>query len=282
MLEHLDETAIRAAFAQPAHDGTFPDAFRGYLRMLAQDHPSVILAFPPKAAGTFLRGAAIAAAGGQLVRVVHAQGGRDAQLYLPVFLAYYRGALGDVPLVAHVHLQALPANRHFFDALDLKPSVMIRSISDMLASYRDMLDADAVARGEGLNCAIPAQYADWSAQDKGDFLIDVLGPWYVGYYATWLDYARHDPARVCVVTYTDFLKQPADALARILAHAELETPYAACRDAIAEVWSERGEHRFNRAENGRGLRYFSTAQVARLGRMLSYYKPLDEHYDALI
>jgi hypothetical protein len=282
MLEHLDETAIRAAFAQPAHDGTFPDAFRDYLQALAQDRPCVILAFPPKAAGTFLRSAAIAATDGQLLRVVHAQGGRDAQLYLPVFLAYCRGALGAAPLVAHVHLQALPANRHFLDALNLKPCMMMRSISDMLASYRDMLDADPVARGEGLNCTIPAEYVDWSAEAKGDFLIDVLGPWYVGYYATWLDYTRRDPARVCVVTYRDFLKRPAEALARLLAHARLETSHAACAHAVAEVWRERGEHRFNRGETGRGLRYFSTDQVARLGRMLSYYPILDPHYDALI
>lgn len=282
MLEHLDENAIRAAFAQPAHDGSFPDAFRDYLRTLAQDHPSVILAFPPKAAGTFLRGAAIAAAGGQLVRVVHAQGGRDAQLYLPVFLAYYRGALGDVPLVAHVHLQALPANRHFFEALDLKPSVMMRSISDMLASYRDMLDADPVARGEGLNCAIPAEYVGWDARRKGDFLIDVLGPWYAGYYATWLDCARRDRARVCVLDYTEFLRRPDEALARVLAHAGLETSRAACADAVAEAWRERGEHRFNRGETGRGMRYFSTDQIARLGRMLSYYPIVEQHYDALI
>ena len=167
MLEHLDENAIRAAFAQPAHDGAFPDAFRAYLQTLARDHPCVLLAIPPKAAGTFLRTAAIVAADGQLVRVVHAQGGRDAQLYLPVFLAYFRGALGGDPLVAHAHMQALPANRHFLEALDLKPVVMVRSISDMLASYRDMLDADPVARAEGLNCTIPSAFTQWSAREKG-------------------------------------------------------------------------------------------------------------------
>lgn len=281
MLEHLDENAIRAAFAQPAHDGSFPSAFRDYLRSAASERPSVILAFPPKAAGTFLRSAAIAATGGQLVRVVHAQGGRDAQLYLPVFLAYFRGALGDGPLVAHVHLQALPANRHFLEALDLRPAIMVRSISDMLASYRDMLEADPVARAEGLNCTIPPEFLDWSARDKGDFLIDVLGPWYASYYATWLDYARHDQ-RVCVLAYDDFLKHPAQALARILARAGVERPAAICEAAITRTWRERNEHRFNRGETRRGLRYFSPAQLARLERLLSYYPQLDAHRGVLL
>ena len=281
MLEHLDENAIRAAFAQPAHDGSFPSAFRDYLQALGRERPSVLLAFPPKAAGTFLRSAAIAATGGQLVRVVHAQGGRDAQLYLPVFLAYFRGALGDGPLVAHVHLQALPANRHFLEALELRPAIMVRSICDMLASYRDMLEADPVARGEGLNCTIPPEFLDWSARDKGDFLIDVLGPWYAGYYATWLDYARHDQ-RVCVLAYDDFLKHPAQVLARILARAGVERPAEVCEAAITRTWRERGEHRFNRGEAKRGLRYFSPAQLARLERLLSYYPQLDAHRGVLL
>jgi hypothetical protein len=281
MLEHLDENAIRAAFAQPAHDGSFPSAFRDYLRSAGSERRSVILAFPPKAAGTFLRSAAIAATGGQLVRVVHAQGGRDAQLYLPVFLAYFRGALGDGPLVAHVHLQALPANRHFLDALDLRPAIMVRSISDMLASYRDMLEADPVARAEGLNCTIPPEFLDWSARDKSDFLIDVLGPWYASYYATWLDYARHDQ-RVCVLAYDDFLKHPAEVLARVLARAGVERPAAICEAAITRTWRERGEHRFNRGETRRGLRYFSPAQLARLERLLSYYPQLDAHRGVLL
>ena len=281
MLEHLDENAIRAAFAQPAPDGAFPGAFGTYLKSIARDRPSVLLAFPPKAAGTFLRTAAIVAANGQLVRVVHAQGGRDAQLYLPTFLAYYRGALGDVPLVSHAHMQALPANRHFIEALDLKPVIMVRSISDMLASYRDMLDTDDVARGEGLNCAIPQPFTQWSARDKNDFLIEMFGPWYAGYYATWLDYARHD-RRVCVLAYDDFLKGPAQVLGRVLAHAGLERPQAVCEAAIAEIWRERGDYRFNRGEAKRGLRYFSPAQLARLERLLAYYPQLDGYRGALL
>jgi hypothetical protein len=281
MLEHLDENAILAAFAQPAHDGAFPDAFRRYLQDLSAKRGCVLLAFPPKAAGTFLRTAAIAATGGQLVRAVHAQGGRDAQLYLPVFLAYFRGALGEGPMVAHVHMQALPANRHFLEALDLKPAVMVRSISDMLASYRDMLDADPVARGDGLNCAIPPQFTQWSARDKSDFLIDVMGPWYAGYYATWLDYARRDK-RVCVLAYDDFLKSPAEVLERLLSRAGVERPAEICEAAIAEVWRERAEHRFNRGEAKRGLRYFSPAQLARLERLLSYYPELDGYRGVLL
>lgn len=282
MLEHLDEKAIHAAFAQPNNDGSFPESFHKYLRLLGARQPSVILAFPPKAAGTFLRTAAIVAVHGQLIRTVHAQGGRDAQPYLPVFLSYFCGELGEAPLVTHMHLQALPANRHFFDALDLRPIIMLRSIADMLASYRDMLDADPVARAEGLNCTIPADYADWADHAKNDFVIDVLGPWYVGYYATWLAYTQDMPGRVCALSYQDFLGAPAETLSALLDHADLPVSRAVCDTAIAETWSERREHRFHRGESGCGRKYFSARQIARLRQMLSYYPILREREDELL
>ncbi len=278
----LDEMAVLAAFAQPNNDGSFPEAFRTYLRTLGAGRRSVILAFPPKAAGTFLRTAAIVAADGQLVRIVHAQGGRDAQPYLPVFLSYFHGMMGTSVLVAHVHLQALPANRHFFEALDLKPVIMLRGIADMLASYRDMLDGDAKARGEGLNCAIPSDFVGWTDDAKGDFLIDVLGSWYVGYYATWLEFARAEPDRVCLLRYDELLRNPAATLARALAHAGVAQPEPVCRRAVAEIWNERRDFRFNRGEPGRGARYFSAPQIARLARMLAYYPVLRDRRDELL
>jgi hypothetical protein len=282
VLEHLDETAVRAAFAQPDHDGAFPPAFASYLRALAADKPSIILAFPPKAAGTFLRTAAIVASDGQLIRIVHAQGGRDAQPYLPVFLSYYRGLIGSGTLVAHAHMQALPANRHFLEALDLKPIIMVRPIPDMLASYRDMLDAEAQARREGLNCPIPPDYPAWPEARKSDFLVDVIAPWYAGYYASWFDYAKAAPARVCVLTYDELLEAPAATLARVLEHSRIATSGFLCRKAVESAWAERHELRFNRGEAGRGTRYFDGAQIARLRRMLSYYPELSDRIDALL
>ena len=87
----LDSDAVNLVFKQPRPDGGFDGEPRVALRRLGKQRPCVILAFPPKAAGTYFRTAIIAAVGGQLVRVVHAQGGRDATPYLPTFVAYFSG-----------------------------------------------------------------------------------------------------------------------------------------------------------------------------------------------
>jgi hypothetical protein len=216
------------------------------------------------------------------MRTVHAQGGRDAQPYLPILVSYFSGALCTGTLVTHVHMQALAANRAIIEALDLKPIAMLRSIPDMLASYRDMLEQDEAALAEGLNCPIPSDFPQMPPEQKSDFLIDIFGPWYCSYYATWLDYMAEDPGRVCLLKYTDFIDDPAGALETALRHARTARPRTLCEAAIASAWAERGELRFNRGEHGRGAGYFSAAQMERLARMLSYFPALAPWRGALL
>ena len=274
MTLHLDERLADAAFSSPHCDGHFPPEFAEYLNDLGGLRPSIVLAFAPKAAGTFLRSAAIAAVGGAFVRTVHAQGGRDASFYLPTFLLYYAAGHPARPLVTHVHMQALPANRHFMDALDLKPVIMIRTIPDMLASYADMLEADPHSPDNWLNIRLPPNYAALSSETKNDFLIDMVGPWYASYFATWLEYAQACPGRVCILDYDRFIAEPAAALETLLAHCGLARPRDVCQAALDAVWENRADFRFNKGVSGRGLTRFTRQQIARLERQLDFYPNL--------
>jgi hypothetical protein len=164
----------------------------------------------------------------------------------------------------------------------LRPVIMLRSLPDMLASYWDMLENDPAARTEGLNCAIPEGFLTMSRDDKADFLTDILAPWYASYFASWLDFAADSPERVCVLTYRDFLANPAAALHAALAHARLAQPLIVCQAAVNKVWKERLEHRFNHGVEGRGRRYFSTSRIARMARLLSHYDIPREAWDVLM
>jgi hypothetical protein len=277
----LDETAIRAAFSQPDNDGSFTGDFARYLSRLAKRRPAVIFAFPPKAAGTFLRTAAIEAIGGQLMRIGHAQGERDTQPYLPLFIGYQIGLMGEKTLVTHAHMQALHANRCFIEAFDLKPIAMVRSIPDMLASYWDMLETDDAALADGLNAHHPPHFRKLAREQKADFLVDILAPWYASYFATWLEYADESPERVCVLDYDEFRRGPDATLETALKHARAPRPREVCRAVVEKVWSSRTQWRFNRGETGRGGAYFSAQQLARIRRMLSHYPVLDRIADRL-
>lgn len=276
MAATIDGKAITAVFTQPRFDGSFPSGLAEYLYAISQRRPVLLFAFAPKAAGTFLRSAAIDAIGGQLVRVTHAQGGRDAQPYLPVFVHYFLGGVCDGPLVAHVHMQALPANRHFLEILGIRPVIMLRSIPDMLASYWDMLSESAEARAEGLNCIIPDGFPDFSDAQKADFMIDMIAPWYASYFATWLSWVRDEPGDVCVLRYSDFKSDPAAVLEAALTHADFPRTRAQCQHALDGAWKDRGGLRFNKGTSGRGKEYFSPAHLERLERMLSFHPVLND------
>ncbi|MGN6516644.1 MAG: hypothetical protein ACTHLR_12495 [Rhizomicrobium sp.] len=276
MAATIDGKAVTAVFTQPRPDGSFPSGLAGYLNAVSARRPVLFFAFAPKAAGTFLRSAAIEAVGGQLVRVSYAQGGRDTQPYLPVFLNYYLGGVCDGPLVAHAHMQALAANRYFLEVMGIRPIIMLRSIPDMLASYWDMLAQSAEARAEGLNCVVPDAFAEFTDAQKADFMIDMIAPWYVSYYASWLAWVRADPNDVCALRYGEFKSDPAAALEKALRHANLARARAQCQYAIDNAWKERDTLRFNKGDAGRGATYFSPEHLARLSRMLSFHPILED------
>ena len=278
----LDVEAITALFTLPQNDGAFDPDHTAYLRALGRRRPSVLLAFPPKSAGTFLRTAAIHAVDGQLVRIVHAQGGRDATPYLPVFIRYLAGGIPSAPLVTHVHMQALPANCRFIEALGLKPAIVLRSIPDMLVSYMDMLDAERAGPANWLNVAIPASYATLGHAAKADLVIDILMPWYASYYATWLPYAADRAGSVLTLRYGDIRRDPVSVLGALLAHAGLPRDEAMCELAVAAALHRPEEQRFNKGIEGRGQDRFSRAQHERIARFIAHYPELDDWHGELL
>jgi len=266
----LDRRATEALFDLPDNDGACSPDQLAYFRELGARRPAIVMAFPPKAAGTFLRTAVVRATGGDVLRLVYAQGSRDAQLYLPTLVAYYMGGFCPGPLVAHIHMQAFPPNLSLLEALGIRPIIMVRSIADMLASYWDMLEG-STAPNQGINCTIPADFRELDHGRKADFMVDVIAPWYAGYYATWLDYAARSRGRVCVLDYAGFLESPAEMLMHMLDHAGIPKTLSQCQDAIQSAWNERIYLRFNRGVTGRSLQYFSFTQLGRIGKLLSYY-----------
>jgi hypothetical protein len=281
-MNEANERLTSAIFAPPNCDGSFPPDFANYLAELGERRPSVVLAFAPKAAGTFLRSAALLAIEGAFVRTCHAQGGRDASFYLPTFLFYYGCNFPPNPLVTHVHMQALPANRHFMDALGLKPVIMIRAIPDMLASYADMLEQDPLSPDNWLNIRLPENYARMSREAQGDFLVDMIGPWYASYFATWMEYGEDAPERVLVLDYDSFVADPAAVLERLLTHSGFGCSREACQVALDAVWKKRGDYRFNKGVSGRGSKRFTPAQIVRLKRQLDFYPNLADLAGKLI
>jgi hypothetical protein len=273
MLAILDNNAIQAVFAQPSSEGAFDGDVLRYLNSVGARRSILFLAFAPKAAGTFFRQAAMYAIRGEVFRLAHAQGGRDATPYLPYFIASYLDG-GDTEVVAHMHMQAFAANRHLLEAFGIKPVIMLRSIPDMLASFWDMLDSDAVARAEGLNCLVPRDFPAFSTTRKADFMMDAIAPWYASYFASWKSFVDESPKQVCVLRYGNFRKAPAETFHAALTHAGFVVSRSACEAALKRAWDERMAVRYNKGTEGRGQAYFSSRHLSDLSRKLSYHPQL--------
>jgi hypothetical protein len=281
MQVHIDAGSLNEIFALPSLDGRFEGQLANLARELGQRRPIILFAFPPKSAGTYLRSAAMLATGGSLARIVHAEGGRDPAPYLPTLIAYYLGGVTEGPLVTHIHMQATIGNRHFLNAFDIRPVIMMRSVPDMLASLWDMVEANP-RTPFGLSFLVPEEFPYMSRARKSEFFIDMMGPWYASYFASWLHYEEDDPERVCVLHYRDFKENPAEVLKRALEHAKVARTYEECKVALQRTWGDREKFRYNRGVSGRGRDYFSQDQIKRVTRMLSHYDILEPHMDELL
>ena len=272
----LNKHTIEAIFDLPEAMGSFPPAQFAYLREISAGRPLVFLAFAGKCAGTFLRSVIVYALDGQLLRLVHAQGGRDFQPYMPSFLAYYLSGSKHKVGVTHAHMMALPANCRFLEAFDIRPVIVRRSIPDMLVSFSDMLDVDPVARINGLNCEVPSDWLRLEQSRKADFVIDVFGPWYANFFATWKGYMKEAPGSVLALDFDEIKNNPLIAVEKAISHSRLPFDRKRAEEGLEKAWSKREELRFNKGETGRGGAFFTEEQLGRLSRLLSYYPQLAE------
>jgi Sulfotransferase domain len=277
----ITKPTLEMIFTQPAPSGAFAPPHLAHCRELGKKRPVVFLAFPPKSAGTFFRTAIIKAVDGQLVRTVYAQGGRDAQLYLPTMLAYYLGSVTPRTMVTHVHFLALEANRYFIEAFDIKPVIIRRPILDMLASYIDHIAADRLALSS-LNCEIPEAFMNWPMERRTDYFMDVIAQWYVNYFATWRDYLNTAGDRVLMLDYTDIKNDPAGTVARAVAHSGITAKPEDISSGLDYTWNDRHNLRFNKGVVGRGRVFFKPRHVEQLRKMIGYYPQLDDWADVLL
>jgi hypothetical protein len=145
-----------------------------------------------------------------------------------------------------------------------------------------MLEPDPLSHTYWLNTAVPQNYPSLSDEAKADFMVDMMGPLYASYFATWRDYSVRAPGRVLVLNYDEFRADPVPTLVKLLAHSGLPRRPEICRAALDAVWRERSGYRFNQGVSGRGRIRLTPAQIARLARQVDYYPELAPWRNLLI
>jgi hypothetical protein len=277
----IDNNAIQAIFMSPRYDGKFEGQLLEYAQALSKSRKMLVLPFAPKVGGTFFTQSAIYALGGQLIRTLHAGGGRDGTFYLPTVMLAFLDTDAPHP-VTHIHMQALVSNRNFIEAFDLRPVIMVRSIPDSLASFWDMMEATEYMRVEGFQSVVPKDFLKLSKEAKESFLVDMFAYWFVSYYASWMAYLEVASDRICVLRYTDLKANPASTLERALTHAGFSVTPEQCAEGVERATDQKTLLRFNKGIVGRGRKYFSDVHLQKIASMMKHYPQLKPWADELM
>lgn len=266
-------------FSTPEPSGEFTGVLKDNMDALSRRRPVALVVSPPACDGASLCKAAALAIDGQEVCTVHAEGGREAQFYLPTFVYYYIGGVCQGTMVTHVHLQAKPGNRFFIEALHLKPVVLVRSIPDLLMALADAFAHDAKALADSIASFVSPDFPGYSHTEKTNFLVDMVAPWLVSFYASWFEYAEIQPERVLLLRYDDWRRSSSGALAAALRHCGLSQPATVCDAAIDRIRREGGQAPDFACAEDEKKNFFSSQQQETLSRLILRYPALAQHRD---
>ncbi|MCZ6597287.1 MAG: hypothetical protein O7B99_06605 [Planctomycetota bacterium] len=209
----------------------FAEEQKAKLRAHVRDKTVLLLAFPPKCGGTFLREVlgtylelrGLTSGRPQLLRGSFMGGGdHERDLYFPELLTHFIG-LDHPCAVLHNHPTATNGNLALMELFGLKPVVMERSIPDMLLSLYDAAEHSGRIGAFGSACGEDESFFEQPLDVRKDFLIHNVAPWYVKFYASWhLAALRGQVAEILWVSYEDFRRDPAAVAAEILGFHGIE------------------------------------------------------------
>ena len=243
----------------------------------------VLLAFPPKAGGTFLK---------LVLKTVlpkcHLMRGSITpedqslnSLNYPAWIVAtknrrYRSVLG------HIHLTPTERDAMVMKGLGISPVLMRRNIADSLLSMHEMVlrqENDPAFHEEKRNempqfgSAGPlTNYLQMPAELQKDFLIYNFAPWFLKYYSSWDYVCRTTGIAVLRLSFDEFRADEIGAVARILEWAGwADVDKSAIAKACESVRGKGPEARYWHGVSGRAKTFFDARHFAHLHRLAAPY-----------
>lgn len=166
----------------------------------------------------------------------------------------------------HSHTRYSSATHEFIQRGNVSIILQIRNIFDWIVSLHDHIE-------KGLY-EIPFGFVDaetWlglDADQKLDFVIDLLAPWYINFYTGWLSNLENVPTKIVLSKYEDLVADP-------IAHTEHILGTLGVVPNSIELPSKNVNTRFNKGILNRGQTMLSAAQKDRVRQMASFYPQVD-------
>ena len=225
----------------------------------------VLIACMPKSGSSFLHAALRAVTGWQELPLSYAYIQNEQDIHLPYLLSRL-----EFDTVTQQHCRATDPNAQILQAFGIRPIVLVRNLFDVVLSLADFYDGGAVH-----NTFFPTRWGNLTADRKHDLIIDQIMPWYVTFFASWMDAMRAGRLDCKLVTYDDMIADKRGTLAAIVAHQGLKKSAAECAAAITAVDGGAAPTRLNKGVGGRGVATLTEAQKDRIRRLAGYYPDID-------
>ncbi|MDH2431280.1 sulfotransferase domain-containing protein [Pokkaliibacter sp. MBI-7] len=197
-------------------------------------------------------------------------GGRFQDLSMPEF--YRQKLLDDDIFLMHMHVLPNEWNVSFARQLNAKVILQIRNIQDVLVSLVDHYEKEKSLLP--FVSVDPKLWEMFSANEKIDFVVEQIGPWYIKFWASWFFFIDNKSTLdVELVRYESLVDDRQTVFSKIADFCEGEY-------LIEREFDYTGFTRFNKGVVGRGGD-ISQQSICKLKRMTEMYPDVDFSYMGL-
>jgi hypothetical protein len=264
------EAIYNVMLGVPAGTGEMQPQVRDIICSTKSHNRQIILAYPPKVGGTFMRTALVHLLTDNyqsyLSRGSYANLDQCRDLYFPIILSQHI-VQNTRPTAAVMHLHMFPS-RHvteIIEAFDMPVIIATRDILDTLISGINMMegmeDGDVFIDDSIVSNGKP--YREMTPQERRYSVVHYVSLWYARFYGQWLRYdgeCRAQGKRPPLwLRYDELKDEPQIMLGRMVRHADPVNHYSELQinKALALSLMDKPAVRFNKGVSGRGQTYFT-------------------------
>ena len=224
----------------------------------------VLISSFPKSGSTLLLKMLCHATGYVSWPFVYEHGENEQDLYLPAIIDAY-----SFNTITQQHVRATGTNLRLIKNFGLKVVVLTRNIYDTLVSLHDHLLSESP---EIPMAYVNEGFARMTIQERMDFLVDIVTPWYLNFFASWSKAATLQPqGDVIWINYDNLIRDKDGEVSRVLHHFSLGN----IDKPLSSMNLSDGSTRLNVGVSGRGKQFLTDAQRSRICELAQRYHKID-------
>ncbi len=277
------EILYKVLSSPPDPYGKINNETRNLIKELKRNNLQVVLSYPPKVGGTYIRTALVILLQKNyhsfLSRGSYASTDQSRDLYFPtIFHQHILNGAKPFSAIMHCHMYSTNPVRELIELFEIKTIIQTRNILDTLLSYYEMHEK-SVARGQNVDdefmMSSGKSYSMMSQEEKRFALVHVAPVWYAKFYGKWLRYTeqckKNNTDAPLWVTYRELENSPENLLEKIVTYCDPENTYAPheIKAALDQALRDKDAVRFNKGISGRGENFFSEEEKETIYKIMS-------------